>query len=121
MQRVRTLALLVWVSACAKVSALVFLLDGAVVELAEVNVHLQAEGHKVSINVFGRTDYSAGQRVHLSVPRSTQIKKNDDPEDKILSGNYLIGAICHLITLDSHQCTMELIKDSYMTNINDAK
>lgn len=81
----------------------------------------QAEGHKVNITVFGRTDYSAGQRIYLSVPKATQIKKTDDPEDKILSGNYLIGAICHLITTESHQCTMELIKDSYMVNLNDPR
>lgn len=81
----------------------------------------QAEGHKVNITVFGRTDYSAGQRVYMSVPKNTQIKENDDPEDKILSGNYLIAALCHFITRDSHQCTMELIKDSYMVNLNDPR
>lgn len=81
----------------------------------------QAEGHKVNITVFGRTDYSAGQRVYLSVPKNTQIKKNDDPEDKILSGNYLVAALCHFITRESHQCVMELIKDSYMVNLNDPR
>ena len=81
----------------------------------------QAEGFKVNITVFGRTDYSAGQKVYLSVPKATQIKKEDDPEDKILSGTYLIGAICHLITRESHQCVMELIKDSHLTNPNDPK
>lgn len=81
----------------------------------------QAEGHKVNITVFGRTDYSVGQRVYLSVPKNTQIKENDDPEDKILSGNYLVAALCHFITRESHQCTMELIKDSYKVNLNDPR
>lgn len=81
----------------------------------------QAEGYKVNITVFGRTDYSAGQRVYLSVPKNTQIKQNDDPEDKILSGNYLVAALCHFITRESHQCVMELIKDSYMVNLNDTR
>lgn len=80
----------------------------------------QAEGHKVNITVFGRTDYSAGQRVYLQVPKNNQITASDtDTDDKLLTGNYLISAICHLITVESHQCVIELIKDSYRVNLND--
>lgn len=79
----------------------------------------QAEAFKVEINVFGRTDYSAGQKVYLEVPRNAQISK-DDPnwEDKVHSGYYLISAICHSITREKHECTIELIKDSIMVNLN---
>ena len=81
----------------------------------------QAESYKVTIDVFGRTDYSAGQRVYLEVPKNTQIKKTDpDYLDKILSGNYLIAAICHLVTREKHTCIMELVKDSYMVNLDDS-
>lgn len=81
-----------------------------------------AEAVKITINVFGRTDYSAGQKVYLSVPKNGQISKTDpDYEDKIMSGNYLISAICHFITREKHDCTMELIKDSYMVSLNDSK
>ena len=78
----------------------------------------QAEGYKVSINVYGRCDYHAGQRVYLEVPSSKQLPK-DDPEylDKLMSGNYLIGAICHFINREKHECNMELIKDSYMREL----
>lgn len=81
----------------------------------------QAEAFKVEINVFGRTDYSAGQRVYLEMPRNAQLKK-DDPnwEDKVHSGYYLVSAICHSISRESHECTMELIKDSIMMDINNA-
>ncbi len=84
----------------------------------------QAEAYKVTINVFGRTDYSAGQRVYLESPKNAQIKKSDtkgDYEDKILSGTYLVSAVCHLITRENHTCVMELIKDSYLVNLNDSK
>lgn len=81
-----------------------------------------AEAVKITINVFGRTDYSAGQKIYLSVPKNGQVAKTDpDYEDKIMSGNYLISAICHFITREKHDCTMELIKDSYMVNLNDSK
>ena len=81
-----------------------------------------AEGYKVTITVFGRTDYSAGQRVYLEVPKNAQLKESEtDFEDKLLSGNYLISALCHLITREKHECTMELIKDSFKVNLNDSK
>ena len=81
-----------------------------------------AEAYKVTIQVFGRTDYSAGQRVRLEVPKNTQIAKDDpEPFDKFLSGNYLIGALCHFINRERHECTIELIKDSFMVDLDAAK
>lgn len=78
----------------------------------------QAEGYKLNITVLGRTDYSVGQRVYLDVPIHTQIKAVDsDWQDKLISGNYLIGALVHFITVESHKCTMQLIKDSFITDI----
>lgn len=81
----------------------------------------QAEAYKLVITVFGKTDYSAGQKVYLEVPKNTQLAK-DDPNylDQIMSGHYLIGALCHLITREKHECTMELIKDSLLVNLNDS-
>lgn len=79
----------------------------------------QAEAYKVTITVFGRTDYSAGQKVYLEVPKNKQIAKDDQEWlDEIQSGYYLIGAINHNITRESHECTMELIKDSYIIDVN---
>lgn len=83
-----------------------------------------AEGYKVTITVFGRTDYSAGQRVYLSVPKNKQLAaERPEPnfEDVLLSGNYLISALCHLITREKHECTMELIKDSFKVSIDESK
>lgn len=84
----------------------------------------QAEAYKVTINVFGRMDYSAGQRVYLEVPKNTQIDKkgavgtdSENPIDELMSGYYLIGAICHNINREKHECTMELIKDSYIREL----
>jgi hypothetical protein len=80
----------------------------------------QAEGFKVIITVFGRTDYSVGQRVILEVPKNTQIKPEDpETEDKIMSGVYLIAALCHMISpTEGHQCVIELVKDSFLVDLN---
>lgn len=82
----------------------------------------RAEGYKVQITVHGRTDYTAGQKVYLEVPKTAQITPEDtDTRNKIVSGNYIIAACLHSITQKTHQCVLELVKDSYTVNINDPK
>ena len=79
----------------------------------------QAESYKCTITVFGRTDYSAGQKVYLEIPKNTQIKSKDgDWLDGITSGNYLISSIHHSINRKEYKCVMELIKDSYITDVS---
>lgn len=75
---------------------------------------------KVQIRVFGRTDYTVGQKVFLKIPRTSVINK-DDPEsptnplgvyDQWYSGFYLVTAINHTFTREDHTCVMELCKES---------
>jgi hypothetical protein len=42
-------------------------------------------------------------------------------QDKIFSGTYLIAAINHYIDKEKHECHMELIKDSFIINLNNRK
>lgn len=82
----------------------------------------QAEASKITISVFGRTDYSVGKKVYVELPKNAQITGSDTEwENQLLSGNYIISAICHNITRASHTCVLELSKDSYMVNLNDTK
>lgn len=82
------------------------------------SVLAQAEGYKIEINVLGRCDYHAGQRVYVEIPLSGEIDKGDiKTKDELMSGNYLISAICHLVTREKHQCNIELIKDSYIREL----
>jgi hypothetical protein len=76
----------------------------------------------IEITVFGRTDYTVGQKVYIEVPKPTVITKEDEANtnnktgiiDSTYSGNYLITAINHVINRDSHTCVMELSKESLM-------
>lgn len=82
----------------------------------------QANAYKINITVFGRTDYSVGQRVYVQVPQRTQISDTATEQqkyDQVMSGVYLVSAIGHLVTVEGHQCSMELIKDSLLVDIND--
>ena len=81
----------------------------------------QAEGNKIQIVVPGRTDYTVGQVVTINKFKSEPIEKSDDSKDlldKLISGNYLISSINHLVGIDKHECHMTLIKDSLILDLN---
>jgi len=76
---------------------------------------------KVNIEVIGRTDYTIGQVVELNIPKAGIITKNDnDTRDLMLSGRYLISAISHYINRENHTCSLELIKNSTLTDLSKA-
>ena len=77
---------------------------------------------KVNLQVYGRTDYTVGQKVYVEVPKPTVITEKDQANtndksgyiDTAYSGNYLITAINHVISRDKHTCVLELCKESMM-------
>jgi hypothetical protein len=78
----------------------------------------QLEKYKIHLSAFGRTDYTVGQVVELTIPKATQITAEDaETKDMVLSGRYLISAINHTITRENHICNMELIKNSILTDL----
>ena len=76
----------------------------------------------VEISVFGRTDYTVGQKVYIEVPKPTVIAHKDQAStdntrgfiDSTYSGNYIITAINHVISREKHTCILELSKESMM-------
>lgn len=81
----------------------------------------QAEAYKINITVAGRTDYTVGQKVNVKSYKSEPIKGSDNDEDildNIISGNYLIATINHVIDREKHECHMQLIKDSLTINLD---
>ena len=74
----------------------------------------------IEITVFGRTDYTVGQKVYLQVPKPASIHKDSSVDtnnktgtiDGMYSGNYIVTAINHVINRDKHTCVMELSKES---------
>ena len=74
-----------------------------------------AEAQRVNITVPGRTDYTVGQVVELTLYKKQPMQKKDRHEDLIddvNSGKYLVAAINHQIGAEGHTCYIELIKDS---------
>ena len=86
-----------------------------------ISLIAQSMATKVEILVPGRTDYTVGQKVVLNLNQFTPIQSSDsstDIQDKMFSGNYVISAINHFIDRESHQCKMELIKDTFIVDLN---
>jgi len=80
-----------------------------------------AESSKIEITVAGRADYTAGQKVAVTLNKIEPVNENDDDQDlvdKMFSGYYIISAINHYVTRDRHECHMELIKDSLQMKID---
>ena len=84
-----------------------------------ISIMKQLESTIVEITVPGRTDYTVGDKIYMDITKLEQITKKDiDITDKILSGNYIISAIHHNITRDSHECKLELIKDTFLMDLD---
>lgn len=74
----------------------------------------------IEIEVFGRTDYTVGQKVYVEVPKPTVMVKSDSMNsdaktgiiDTTYSGNYIVTAINHMIDRNKHTCILELSKES---------
>ena len=73
------------------------------------------QSSKVEIDVYGRTHYTVGRKVNLSMNQLRQLVKTDTEAelvDKLYSGNYIVTAISHQIGKEGYKATMELSKES---------
>ena len=81
----------------------------------------QAEAFRVEITVPGRTDYTVGKVVDLTTYRAQPVSnrpgENAEDVDPTISGKYMVGTVTHRINAKEHTCVMQLIKDSYVTDV----
>jgi hypothetical protein len=82
----------------------------------------QAESTKIQIVVPGRMDYTVGRTVYVKLNKVQPTSKTDKSTlDNVFSGKYLISAINHFISREKHECSLELIKDSLLLNLDGKK
>lgn len=81
-------------------------------------IFARLNAQRLTIKVYGRTDYTVGQKVSVTIPKSGQINDRESTYDKLLSGVYLVTGLCHNITPRNHQTIMELAKDSSAIDLN---
>lgn len=81
-----------------------------------------AEANKLQITVPGRSDYTVGQKINVTLNKIEPFnKKEEDITDKMFSGNYLISAINHYVDRNKHECHIELVKETLQYNLNGNK
>ena len=76
---------------------------------------LELSNFKLNISIPGRTDVEAGGIINLKFPDvrpPSDADKSAGKYDDRYSGNYLITAIRHKITILRHTMTLEIVKDS---------
>ena len=81
---------------------------------------LELNNFKLNLIVPGRTDVEVGRTLDFIFPDvspKSEKDKNKFVGDKFYTGSYLITAIRHKVTLQSHHMIMEIVKDS----MNDAR
>jgi hypothetical protein len=81
----------------------------------------QMSATKLQIMVPGRTDYTVGDKVVMNLNKFNPIESGDiqnDITDNMFSGNYIISSISHYIDREKHECRMELIKDSFIVDLD---
>lgn len=84
-----------------------------------ISLMAQINANKIEITVAGRCEYTVGMKVFLKLNKIEPISAIDtDTHDEIFSGNYIVSAINHFIDRSAHECTMELVKDSIIMNLD---
>lgn len=82
----------------------------------------QIRANKLEIIVPGRLDYTVGLRIMLKMYKAEPIREDDTSVlDEIYSGSYIIAAINHYITRTKHECTLEIVKESLIKNLDEVR
>lgn len=80
-----------------------------------------AEAYRVDITISGKTNYEVGKKIYLEFPLHAEILEKTDPQDKLLTGNYLIAALCHKIDRNKHECVIQAIKETFILDLNNVE
>jgi len=77
---------------------------------------LELDNLRLEIVISGRTDIEVGSIMYISFPNPKPADEGDtvaDREDTLFSGNYLVSAINHKITILEHKMICEVLKDGF--------
>ena len=79
--------------------------------------------NKILIKVWGKTDYTVGKVIryeHFERSPTKQGTHESEILNKFISGNYILAEIAHNFNFDKHEhtCDIQLIKDSYITDLH---
>jgi hypothetical protein len=81
---------------------------------------------RMNLEVPGRTDMVVGAVINVTMYKNTPYTEKDNEEritDNLLSGRYLVTKVRHVISRaeNKHKMMLEVVKDSFIKNVNDIK
>jgi len=87
-----------------------------------ISLLAQIDSNKIEVMVPGRLDYTVGLRVKIKLNKIEPVTKEDtEYQDEMFSGTYIIAAINHYMNRNMHECTLELVKESLLIDLNRKK
>lgn len=87
-----------------------------------VSLMAQIDANKIEIVVPGRLDYTVGLKIDINLFKAEpSVKEDTESKDGMFSGSYLISAVNHYINRNAHECTLELVKDSLLIDLDRKK
>jgi hypothetical protein len=78
-----------------------------------------SENISLEIEIAGNLLLNVGDKIEILIP--SYAASEQIVEDKILSGNYLVTAICHNINKKKYECKIEVYKDGFNRPIEGTK
>jgi hypothetical protein len=87
-----------------------------------ISLMAQIDANKIEIVVPGRLDYTVGLKIDINLFKAEpSVKEDTESKDEMFSGSYLISAVNHYINRNAHECTLELVKDSLLIDLDRKK
>lgn len=78
----------------------------------------QINAYQSEIVVAGRSDYRVGMTIQLEFNTiRNQTKDQENAEELMHKGKYLVMAIAHRFSTNEHECIMQVCKDSIINNL----
>ena len=78
---------------------------------------LRSRGNVITLRVAGNSDLNAGDVIRFETPALVNQEKSSGEDDTLVSGNYIISKLDHVITKTKYYCNLELIKDSIIEEL----
>lgn len=77
------------------------------------------DGFKLLMEVPGNSKLRCGQMLKLEIPSMNTKDRTQQRSDKLISGNYLITSLRHVINGGRYFCSVEVCRDNYTTKIEE--
>ena len=77
----------------------------------------QLNNFRINMTVPGNTKLKVGSTIDFELPSLMESGSGSTDPDKLYNGKYLIAAVRHFIDGQTHECVLDLVKDSFFKEL----